>query len=151
MLSCLVIIGIHVGDWCTVGVMCIHPVIIILMYTAPPGPPRTLTVDSCDATSFLICWEAPLDSDSPISFYTISAHNLNNTSGMDDIVIRNTTNNSTLFNVTGLFPGTTYKLTVVAVSQGGDIIAKSQPSEPATHTTGLTGENHYNYYGYVTN
>ena len=115
--------------------------LIYNIYTAPPGPPRSLIVDSCDATSLFICWEVPLDSDSPmISFYTIIAHNLNNTSGMDDIVIRNTTNNSTLFNVTGLFPGTTYELTVVAVSQGGDIIAKSQPSEPATHTTGLTGE-----------
>ena len=32
------------------------------------------------------------------------------------------------YKVTGLLPGTTYELTVVAVSQGGDVVAKSQPS-----------------------
>ena len=108
-------------------------------YSAPPSPPLTLNVDSSTATSLVLCWEAPLEFNSPISFYTVSAQNLNET---DDSahVIRNTTNNSTFFNVTGLLPGTTYELTVVAVSQGGDIIAKSQPSEPVVSTTGLTGQ-----------
>ena len=44
----------------------------------------------------------------------------------------------TFFNVTGLLPGTTYELTVVAVSQGGDIVARSQPGDPIVDITGVT-------------
>ena len=99
-------------------------------------------MDSSTATSFVVCWEAPLEVNSPISFYTVSARNLNDTGGDDGahVVTRNTTNNSTFSNVTGLLPGTTYELTVVAVSQGGDVVAKSQASEPVVSTTGLTGQ-----------
>ena len=76
---------------------------------------------------------------SPISFYIVSARNLNSTDGGNDVVTRNTTNNSTLFTVPDLLPGTTYELTVVAVSQGGDVFAESQPSGPIVNTTGVTG------------
>ena len=111
-------------------------------YSAPPGPPLNLNVDSSTAIAFVLCWETPLEFNSPISFYTVSARNLNDTGGDDSahVVTRNTTNNSTFFNVTGLLPGTTYELTVVAVSQGGDVVAKSQPSEPVVSTTGFTGQ-----------
>ena len=51
-----------------------------------------------------------------------------------------TISNETFFNVTGLLPGTTYELTVVAVSQGGNVIARSQPSDPIIDTTGVTGQ-----------
>ena len=51
----------------------------------------------------------------------------------------NTISNETFYSVTGLLPGTTYELTVVAVSQGGDVIAESQPSGPIVNTTGVTG------------
>ena len=78
--------------------------------------------------------------DSPISFYTINARNLNSSGGMDELVVTNTSTNATFFNVTGLLPGTTYELTVVAVSQGGDIVATSEPSGPRVQTTDLTGE-----------
>ena len=78
--------------------------------------------------------------DSPISFYTVNAHNLNSSGGLDELVVTNTSTNATFFNVTGLLPGTTYELTVVAVSQGGDIIAVSEPSNPRIQTTGQTGE-----------
>ena len=46
---------------------------------------------------------------------------------------------TTSSNVTGLLPGTTYELTVMAVSQGGDVIARSQPSDPIVDTTSVTG------------
>ena len=110
-----------------------------MLYTAIPGPPHTLSADSIQATSVRICWEAPLEADSPISFYSISARNLNATGGKADAVVRNTTTNSTFYNVTSFFPGTTYELTVVAVSQGGDVIAMSQPSNPLTVTTSIIG------------
>ena len=56
------------------------------------------------------------------------------------MIVRNTSSNATFLNVTGLLPGTTYELTVVAVSQGGDILAISKPSDPAVHTTNVTGQ-----------
>ena len=51
----------------------------------------------------------------------------------------NTISNETFYSVTGLLPGTTYELTVVAVSQGGDVIAENQASGPIVNTTGVTG------------
>ena len=54
-------------------------------------------------------------------------------------MVANTTTNATFFNVTGLLPGTTYELTVVAVSQGGDIIVESQPSNSLQVITTVTG------------
>ena len=112
----------------------------ICTVTAVPGPPLTLAVDSIEPISVLICWETPLVADSPITFYSIKASNLNATGGMDGIVITNTTTNSTFFNVTGLLPGTTYELNVVAVSQGGNIFAESQASDSILITTKVTGE-----------
>ena len=47
--------------------------------------------------------------------------------------------NATYYNVTGLLPGTTYELTVMAVSQGGDIFAVGQPSGPQNGSIGFIG------------
>ena len=69
----------------------------------------------------------------------LRACNLNNTQSEGDKVITNTISNKTFYSVTGLLPGTTYELTVVAVSQGGNVIAESQPSRPIVNTTGVTG------------
>ena len=69
----------------------------------------------------------------------LRACNLNNTQSEGDKVITNTISNETFYSVTGLLPGTTYELSVVAVSQGGDIIALSQASIPIIYTTGVTG------------
>ena len=92
-------------------------------------------MDTIEATYMVACWDALFNS--IVSYYLINATNLNDT-GMD--LVTNTSTNGTFFNVTGLFPGITYELTVVAVSQGGEIVAKSQASEPETRTTGLTGQ-----------
>ena len=43
------------------------------------------------------------------------------------VIVANTTTDVTSFNVTGLFPVTTYELTMVEVFQGGNVIATSQP------------------------
>ena len=108
-----------------------------LIHAAVPSQPRILIVDRTEAISVRICWEDPLVVDSPITFYSIRARNLNAT---NNIVIRNTTTNATFFTVTGLLPGTTYELTVMAVSQGGQIFAESQPSDATTVTTEVTGQ-----------
>ena len=46
---------------------------------------------------------------------------------------------ATFYNVTGLLPGTTYELTVVAVSEGGDVIVRSPDSASVVLTTTFTG------------
>ena len=107
-------------------------------FTAPPGQPHMISVKESEATLFQVCWEAPVQSDSPISYYLLRACNLNSSSESNK-VISNTISNETFFSVTGLLPGTTYELTVVAVSQGGDIVAESQASSPIINTTGVTG------------
>ena len=94
--------------------------------TAPPGQPHTLSVKESEATLFQVCWEAPVQSDSHISYYLLGACNLNSSFERNKTVF-STITNATSSNVTGLLPGTTYELTVVAVSQGGDVIARSQP------------------------
>ena len=114
-------------------------IIVYYYLTVSPGQPHTLSVDGVDATSIIIGWVAPTEVHSPITFYSINTHNLNGTGRMTDIVLVNTTTNSTFFNVTNLLPGTTYELSVVAVSQGGDVIARSDPSDPATGSTEVTG------------
>ena len=108
--------------------------------TGPPGEPLALNAEVAGATSLLTDWEEPDNLNSPVSFYTVSARNLNSTGGMDEVVVRNTSTNATFFNVTGLLPGTTYELTVVAVSQGGEIVATSSPSNTAVGTTDVTGQ-----------
>ena len=75
-----------------------------------------------------------------ITFYSTTVRNLNATGDAVVTVVRNTTSNSTFFNVTGLLPGTTYELTVVAVSQGGDIFAESQASDSIQVMTRITGK-----------
>ena len=97
-----------------------------------------ISVKGSEATSFELCWKASVQSDSPISYYFIRACSVNSSAEIDKVTA-NTMSNETFFNVTGLLPGTTYELTVVAVSQGGDVVARSQPSDPIVDTTGVTG------------
>ena len=112
------------------------------IYVAIPSQPRTLSVKrtGIEATSVQICWEAPLMADSPITYYSISALNLNATDGVDEILVRNTTMNAMFYTVTGLLPGITYELSVVAVSQGGIIFTESQGSDPQIITTEVTDQ-----------
>ena len=61
---------------------------------------------------------------------------------MNEAIAVNTSTNANFFNVTGLLSGTTYELTVVAVSQGGDAVATCEArmrSNSVTITTGFTG------------
>ena len=78
--------------------------------------------------------------DSPITYYLVRACNLNVTTTAEiGKIVTNTTMDTSFVNVTGLLPGTTYELTVVAVSQGGNVVASSQPSDPVINTTEVTG------------
>ena len=107
---------------------------------ATPGPPSIPVVENIGATWACVCWDAPVMADSLISHYQIRACNLNSSAESNNLkATTNMITNDTFYNVTGLVPGTTYELTVVAVSQGGNIIAESQPSGPIINTTGVTG------------
>ena len=72
---------------------------------------------------------------SPISRYQIIGREVNGAG----VVTVNTTTNATAFNVTGLLPATTYSFTVLAISEGGDVIAISQEGPPFEDATGITG------------
>ena len=109
--------------------------ILLKISSAPPGQPHTLLVKESEATLFQVCWEAPVQSDSHISYYSIRVCNLNSSAENSKTIFTNATSSY----VTGLLPGTTYELSVVAVSQGGDIVARSQPSDPIINTTSVTG------------
>ena len=134
----LTFIGEYFMIFCIVCLDCRCELIVLLL--GPPSQPLTLSVDMTGATFFRVCWEEPHNILSPISYYLINITNLNNAGRVDNTIIRNTTSDDRVFNITGLLPGNTYELTVVAVSQGGDIIAKSEPSESVTCSTGLTGQ-----------
>ena len=73
--------------------------------------------------------------DSPISRYQIIGREV----GGQGVVTENTTTNATFFNITGLLPATTYSFTVVAISEGGDVIAVSPEGPEIQATTGFTG------------
>jgi hypothetical protein len=98
-------------------------------------------VENSEPTSISISWRPPLLTSLQVLYHIISANNLNSTAVCDSTTQVNTTTNAVLYNMTGLLPGTTYELTVVAVSQ--DIyrseIAISQPSSSVVTTTGFTG------------
>ena len=84
--------------------------------------------------------------ESPISHYVITANA--NTEGMSIMASVTAENDTTLFNMTGLLPGTAYEFTVLAVFQGGDVIAKGQPSDNITGTTveaAVDGELNYSF------
>ena len=105
-------------------------------FTATPGPPSNPTIKDVGATWVHICWTAPLVADSPISRYEIIARIVNSPIG---VVIVSTVSSVTFFNVTGLLPATTYTLTVVAISEGGDVMARSPESESIQAMTEVTG------------
>ena len=95
-------------------------------------------MESTEATSISISWKPPTANSLRVLYYLINADNSVNS--IADIIQVNTTNNRTFFNVTGLLPGITYELTVVAVyTDNGVSIAMSQASSPVTATTGFTG------------
>ena len=116
-------------------------VLPIYTHTAPPGQPCPPSVDNIKATSIQVLWNPPSMTDSPITYYLINACSLNSTTEASKVVA-NTTTNVTSFVVSNLLPGTTYELTVVAVSQGGGVSAHSQPSDPVVNKTEVTGKHH---------
>ena len=105
------------------------------MSLATPDPPSVPAVENIGATWARVCWDAPLMAYSPISRYQIIAREV----GGAGIVTENTTTNATFFNITGLLPVTTYSFTVVAISEGGDVIAMSQEGPASQDTTEFTG------------
>ena len=96
---------------------------------ALPDQPRRVRVENSEATSINLSWELPFAIHSPILYYMIYAHNRNKTTERNDlesIAAVNTSTNTTSFNVSGLLPGTTYELTVMAIYQGRENITTRQ-------------------------
>ena len=90
----------------------------------PPGQPSIPTIESSGATWAFISWTGPLVAVSPISYYEITIQAVDS----GEIVILTTTTNTTNFNVTSLLTGTSHELAVVAISEDGNITARSLES-----------------------
>ena len=69
--------------------------------------------------------------DSPISYYEIIVRTVQTVDDGRVVIMVTNTSNVTSFNVTGLLPGMAYELAVVAVSEDGNITARSPESESA--------------------
>ena len=109
---------------------------IVHIYTVPPDQAQDLTVEGTKTTSISISWKPLIANSLRVQYYLINVNNSMN----DDIIQVNTTTNVTFYNVTGLLPGTTYELTVVAVYiDGGASVTMSQASSSVTATTRFTG------------
>ena len=104
-----------------------------LFFIAPPGQPSIPTIESTGATWVFISWTAPPVAASLISYYEIIAREINT----GEALTLTTTTNATNFNVTGLFLSISYELTIVAVSEYGNITARSLESRSVV--TILTG------------
>ena len=91
---------------------------------------------SVGATWLFITWTSQVKAEYPVTSYEIK-QNSSDTAAL----MLSTTNNDTFYNVTGLLPGITYELSVVAVSQVGDVIAKSRIGNNfVVKMTEVTGE-----------
>ncbi len=82
-----------------------------------PGQPRNLNLNSVGGTWISICWQPPTSIGEPgIARYIITATNLEDNTDMKVPI----SDNSTQFNVTGLFPSSMYQLRVQAVASAFD-------------------------------
>ena len=112
-----------------------------IVNTVSPDQAYGLSVESVESTSISITWQPPTLTSIHVLYYIINADNLNSSGGDNNMTQVNTTNNAEFVNVTDLLPGTTYELTVVAVSEDiiMETVSMSQPSSSVVTTTGFTG------------
>ena len=121
---------------------------LLTYYVAPPSQPSAPALENVGVTWVHISWTAPLMADSPVSHYEIIAREVDGRG----VVTVTTTTNVTFYNVTGLFPGTTYELTVVAVSEDGNVTARSPESDSvstAATRPGIIRQHIIAYYSWI--
>ena len=112
---------------------------LILHYTGPPNPPLTLALEEVGPTWVFLSWERSFLSSAMISFYEIVAQAVNSDAAATMNI--STSDDRTHFNVTGLIPGATYKISVVAVSEhGAGMTLRSLPSVPIEFMTESLGK-----------
>ena len=111
----------------------------ILYYTGPPNPPLNLALEEIGPTWVLLSWERSFLSSATISFYEILARAVNNDAAAT--VNISTSDDRTHFSVSDLIPGTTYEISVVAVSKrGAGMTLRSLPSVPIEFMTESLGK-----------
>ena len=96
-----------------------------------------MSVESIGATWATVHWTAPPAGVSMISRYEVIALEVD---GPRQLVNTTASGNSTSFNITGLSPAVTYDVFIVAVSEGGNVIAKSIESTSIRNTTSVAGQ-----------
>ena len=113
----------------------------ICAITVLPGAPMGLRAVDNAGTWSCLSWQQPSDRGSGIRHYQINITVL-------DIVLSQTfqsktivesSNNINKYNITGLLPGTTYQLTMVAVSEVEGVVGQG-PAATLAVTTDVTGK-----------
>ena len=109
-----------------------------LLPPVPPSPPELPTVitASSGATNLIVCWQSSPATTTPVTQYEVSL-----TGGRQgQTLTRRTSSIETCLNVTGLDPGSSYSISVVAIGAVDNVEGRSiaAPSFQATTTT--TGE-----------
>ena len=102
-----------------------------------PGAPTGVTVDNTHPGSLVVGWVAPADNGgAPITSYYVSAHKLNSNGTTGDVAGNPATTggSATSGTVTGLTPGVTYRVYVVARNAAGQ-----SPETAATNTGTVVG------------
>ena len=114
-----------IGEMLHYNIMHNNILYLCFYYIAPPDQPSIPTIESSGANWVHISWTAPFVAHSPISYYEVIVRTVDSS----EIMSTETNTSVTNFNITGLLPGTAYELTVVAVSEGGNVTARSPESD----------------------
>ena len=118
-------------------------IVLLYYYTAPPGRPHSLTVDS-ELISYswvLIQWQAPNNLGSHgISYYNVTVYNVTLHNNMDTLTLMSelsTEGNETLMNITDLQPGMLIQIQVAGISRVGNLIAQGPISDSFQFNTSV--------------
>ena len=112
---------------------------LCLLRTVLPSAPAALQEVDNGGTWSCLSWQQPLDRGSGIQNYQINITFMNITLSQTVPSDRESTNSINKYNITGLLPGTTYRLSVVAFSEVEGVVGQG-PAATLAVTTDITGK-----------
>ena len=123
----------------------IHPLLSYMhdYYAVAPSEPTNITIESFGPTWILLSWLGPTLLGTPeFSLFMVTAEPANPAGVQSQLVIVKVDSNALETNITDLFPGQEYVLSVMAVSEANGMRASSDSSVMVFVITNTSG----NYY-----